>query len=178
MPLQLLGPLLLNTALAQAPVPPSGEGAAQEDNAPRATPTGALQGEPKGVGLGLVLGEPTGISLGWRSGDTGFVQGAVAWSALNDSMHITGDYCLNLTFLTTPDAPNLRWPIYAGIGGRVVTRYHRGNRAGIGARVPVGVGLLPSDVRIDAFLEIVPVVLLVPVTDVELEAGLGARYWF
>jgi hypothetical protein len=113
------------------------------------TPSPGLAGAPDGFGLGVVLGDPSGLSLAWRSGDRGLIQGAVGWSTITDRLRLG-------------DADK------------------RGDDSvlGLGARVPVGITCLPRDLRLDAFLELVPILDLYPETIVRLDAGIGGRIYF
>ena len=52
------------------------------------------------------------------------------------------------------------------------------NRVDLGVRFPVGIAYLFDGAPVDIFLEVVPTLNLIPETDVDLDAALGARYWF
>ena len=45
-------------------------------------------------------------------------------------------------------------------------------------RVPFGIAYLAATVPLEFFLEIVPVLDLVPDTDVDIEGAIGFRYYF
>ena len=142
----------------------------------------ALHGPPDGFGVGVVLGDPSGLSLAFRPGDPWFIQAAAGWSLVRDSLHVSADYCMNVVILDTPDLPRMRFPVYVGVGGRLRLGENGGrwddDEPGLGVRVPVGMTLLPTDVPIDVFVEIVPVLQLFPETDGTLDGGIGARFYF
>lgn len=146
------------------------------------TPSPGLAGAPDGFGLGVVLGDPSGLSFAWRSGDRGLIQGAVGWSAITDRLELNGDYLLNAVIFDSEATPRVRWPLYVGLGGRLRLgdADKRGDDSvlGLGARVPVGITCLPRDLRLDAFLELVPILDLYPETIVRLDAGIGGRIYF
>jgi len=48
----------------------------------------------------------------------------------------------------------------------------------VGLRIPVGLEYIFSGERVDIFLEIVPLLDLVPDTDFSLNGGIGVRYFF
>lgn len=138
-----------------------------------------------GLGLGIIIGEPTGLSVKkWFNGDRAFA-GGIAWSfADNSSLHFHGDYLVHrFDILSSPDIKG-RTPLYYGLGARL--KLKEGNRgrgrndgdALLGARVPVGISYLFADDPIDLFLEVVPVLDVIPKTDFSFNAALGARFYF
>ena len=48
----------------------------------------------------------------------------------------------------------------------------------LGVRVPLGLAYIFSDEPIDIFLEIVPILDLLPQTDFTISAAIGGRYFF
>lgn len=145
-----------------------------------ASAANAFNRSPQGFGVGVVLGEPTGLSLAWRPNEAWLIQGHVGWSLSNERLRLNVDYLINLAHLNAAGAPNLDFTPYVGIGGRarIGDDDRHDHDTGIGVRVPVGMAMLPSNVPIDVFLELAPVVLLFPDTDFELDGGLGARFYF
>jgi hypothetical protein len=136
-------------------------------------------GHPIGLGVGFILGEPTGLSVIFRQDERVAYVGGLAWSIESDSLHLHADYQLNLVDLKDPNAPFSRFPIYAGIGARIESgQVNRQDKLFVGFRIPFGISILPADMPFDGFLEIVPVMNLVPSTKLDLEGGIGARYFF
>ena len=64
--------------------------------------------------------------------------------------------------------------LYYGVGAKFLFA----NQLAMGVRVPVGVLYNFKDPRVDLFLELVPVVQLIPDTDFDFDAAIGARYYF
>lgn len=147
---------------------------------PAAHAASSLNRSPQGFGLGVVLGDPTGLSFAWRPNEAWLVQAHVGWSLTNERLRLSADYLWNFAHLNAPGAPALDFVPYVGVGGRarIGDDDHHDHGTGIGVRVPVGMAMLPSDVPIDVFLELAPVLLLFPDTDFELDGGLGARFYF
>ncbi len=67
-----------------------------------------------------------------------------------------------------------RLPFYFGIGGRVIFS----DDPLVGARIPIGLDYQFAGAPVDIFLEIVPILDLIPSTDFDLGGGLGVRFWF
>jgi hypothetical protein len=132
-----------------------------------------LNAQGRGAGLGIIVGEPTGFSFKyWTSGTTAF-DAALAWSFVDEeAFHIHVDYLLHsFTLITVPEG---KLPFYYGIGGRLKTA----DKAKLGVRVPVGLAYIFQSAPIDIFLEVVPILNFVPKTDFNINAALGARYFF
>ena len=126
-----------------------------------------------GMGLGLIVGEPTGISFKYWTGSTTAFDAALAWSFVDEgAFHIHGDYIFhNMRLISIPEG---LLPFYYGIGARIKTA----DETKLGVRVPLGLAYLFQDAPVDIFLEIVPILDLIPKTDFGLNAALGARYFF
>ena len=129
--------------------------------------------QEEGVGLGVILGEPTGVSFKTWLSKTQAIDAAAAWSFGNKSaFHLHADYLIHNWSLIRVDRSNI--PIYYGIGARL--KFEDDNRFGV--RFPVGITFFIREAPIDFFLEIVPILNLAPATDFDLNAAIGARYYF
>lgn len=138
--------------------------------------TGAPRSEPLGLGLGVILGEPTGVSAkGWLS-DTHAVDAAAAWSVRRDGFfQVHADLLLHDYDLLETEEVRGRLPVFYGVGGRVVLGKHD---EWVGVRFPLGVSYLFPSAPFDVFLELVPILDLLPETDFDLDAAIGARFYF
>ena len=127
------------------------------------------------LGLGVILGEPTGISAKfWTSNSTALCF-AAGWSLEGtEFLHLQGDFILHKFNMIPVEKGSL--PLYFGIGGRFLIR--EGLDDMIGVRVPAGLDYMFEDAPIDIFLEIVPVMNLIPDTDFDIAGGIGIRYFF
>ncbi|MFO8029848.1 MAG: DUF3996 domain-containing protein [Cyclonatronaceae bacterium] len=131
------------------------------------------QNTERNKGLGAILGDPTGVSLSyWTSNANAFSAGA-AWHFVNNpSMHLHVDYLFYRFDIIQPSQGSL--PLYFGLGGRI--RFD--NNDTFGVRFPLGIAYHFKDDPLEIFLEIVPVLDLVPGTDVNGNSGIGIRYYF
>ena len=134
----------------------------------------SIYAQSHGFGLGMILGEPTGISLKNWLGRSTAVDFAIAWSFDGkDSFTIHGDYLSHNFKLTQVESESL--PFYYGIGGSIK---FKDDNIRLGARVPLGLNYHFENLTLDLFLEFVPILLLFPKTDFEINAGIGIRYFF
>ena len=132
-----------------------------------------INAQSKGIGLGLIIGEPTGISFKYWTGSTTAFDAALAWSFIDEgAFHIHGDYIFhNMRLISVPEGT---LPFYYGIGARIKTA----NDTKLGVRVPLGLAYLFSNAPVDIFIEVVPILDLMPKTDFSINAAIGARYFF
>lgn len=146
--------------------------------------TGLAQAKP-GLGIGIIIGEPTGLSLKKWLSNTTAIDAGIAWSfSENDSLHFHADYLLHRFDVFASADLRGRLPLYYGLGGRVKLRDGNDGRgrndddALVGIRVPVGISYLFRTAPVDLFAEIVPVLDVAPDTDFDLNAAVGARFYF
>lgn len=137
------------------------------------TPEARAQNE---LGIGVIVGEPTGISAKkWLSSEHA-VDAALAWSFSHDTrVQVHGDYLYHRSRAFATEDVSGRIPFYFGIGGRAILGAD--DDALIGARFPVGVGKTLRSAPLELFLEIVPILNLVPDTEFDLNGALGVRYY-
>jgi hypothetical protein len=141
--------------------------------------SGTAHAQSRGFGLGLIIGEPTGLSAKlWQSRTTA-LDFAAAWSFADEAaFHLHGDFLVHKFNLIRVERGQL--PVYYGIGLRVkLSDEKKHDDTSLGLRIPVGLDyLFAGGTPLDVFLELVPILDLVPNTDVTLNASLGMRYWF
>ena len=166
---------LIGSIGAAASAAPSGPRARETD------PPDDLIGQPQGFGLGLAAGDPTGIAFSVRKQREQAINGVVGWSFVHDWLSLTTDWTRTVVDLGSEAAPDLRTPIYAGAGLSARVGQSLGNtrqdNVQIGLRVPVGIMLQPTRVRMDLALEVAPALLVVPTLGFGLDATLVARYY-
>ncbi|MBS1492260.1 MAG: DUF3996 domain-containing protein [Bacteroidetes bacterium] len=132
-----------------------------------------------GFGLGIIVGEPTGVSFkGWLDSKSA-VDGALAWSFLNNgSFHVHVDYLRHVNIESTPSG---EFNFHYGIGGRLKAKTNdngNSNDARFGARIPLGLDYNFSSEPIELFLEVAPVLDFSPKTDASFNGALGVRFYF
>ncbi len=135
--------------------------------------SGNAAAQDSGFGLGIILGEPTGISFKNRVGSRTAIDGGIAWSfGNNDSLHLHIDYLFHNFNLFKEKKGKVLF--YYGIGGRVKTE----KKSRVGIRVPLGINYIFEKAPLDIFLEVGPLLDLVPATEFGLTGGIGIRYYF
>ena len=135
----------------------------------------SLLGQESGFGIGVVVGEPTGISLKLWRGKYRAICGAAGWSLAGEKhFHINGDYIFHNFELIKLEKGKL--PIYYGFGGRIKAK--EGSNTEIGVRIPLGMDYFIPDTPLDIFFELVPTLDVIPETDVDINFGLGIRFFF
>lgn len=146
------------------------------------------QAQDRKFGLGLIIGEPTGISLKYYTSADRALDGAIAWRLWRGrAFHIHADHLWHNRSLINVSSGS--FPLYYGVGVRLQLwndRYwYRGrywdddrSRADLGIRFPVGIAYEFANAPLDVFLELVPVLDLIPDTHVEFNGAIGLRYWF
>ncbi len=123
--------------------------------------------------MGVIIGEPTGVTFKKWFNPRQAIDGALAWSfGHQDAFHLHADYLFHNR--TALQIDRNRIPFYYGIGARF--KFETENKFGI--RFPLGVTFFILEAPIDLFLEIVPILNLAPATDLDLNAAIGARYYF
>ncbi|MCK4747476.1 MAG: hypothetical protein KAT15_10585, partial [Bacteroidales bacterium] len=100
------------------------------------------------------------------------VDAGAAWALINGGFIRFHADALVHSFVI--DVEKGKLPVYFGVGGKLVLS----NNLGVGVRVPFGAAYLFESAPIDIFLELVPVLELLPATGIGFEGGLGVRYFF
>jgi hypothetical protein len=146
-----------------------------------------LVAQNSGPSIGIILGTPTGFTGKYVFARSSAIAANVGWSLVgNQSFYAGADY--QFLFPQT-----LRWTDewegtshqvnglcpYFGIGGRFFLAEDPNNHnTDINVGVRLGGGLEWAFNRFALFLEIYPVVNIIPSTDFDLEGGLGFRFYF
>ncbi|MCF7794209.1 MAG: hypothetical protein K9M95_04185 [Candidatus Cloacimonetes bacterium] len=130
----------------------------------------SIYAQNSGTGLGIILGEPTGLSAKLWTGKSTAFDAAAAWSFGDEgALHIHADMLWHNFGLI-----NQQLPVYYGIGVRVKLA----DDPNVGIRVPIGIAYQVSGAPLDIFLEVVPILDLMPETDFGFNGALGVRYFF
>lgn len=136
---------------------------------------GNINAQDRGFGLGIMVGQPTGISgKNWISSSNAFDFG-FGWAFVpkNSRINVHVTYLWhNFNVINSTE----RFPLYFGIGGRL--KSHEVADTKIGVRFAIGLAWLPRSAPFDIFLEAAPTLNLTPSTSFEVDAALGARYFF
>lgn len=134
-----------------------------------------LHAQDRGFGLGIIVGEPTGISgKAWTSSINAidFALG-YSFSPRNSRIHLHVDY---LFHSLRPFDSSEKFLLYYGPGVRIKSRQNDDSILGI--RGVIGLAWIPRNAPVDVFLEVVPILNIIPGTSFNMNAGLGARFYF
>ena len=123
------------------------------------------------LGLGVIIGEPTGLSLKYWNGSKNAFDLGVAWSLQgNDAISIHGDYLFH-HWLNVKEG---KLAIHYGVGARGIFA----DDSAIGLRIPVGLNYLLESAPLGFFIEIAPIIDIIPSTEADGSSGIGVRYYF
>ena len=132
----------------------------------------SLFSQDSGFGLGVIVGEPTGLSAKMWTSERTAIDAGLAWSFIGAGyLHLHADVLAH-SFALDVDRGQL--PLYIGLGGKILMA----NNPEVGVRVPLGIAYLFDAAPLDIFLEIVPVLDLIPATIFNLQGGAGIRFYF
>jgi len=129
--------------------------------------------QSSGFGLGIIVGEPTGLSGKYFLNANNAIDAAVAWSFKKEAaLHIHADYLYHDNSFFNVRTGKL--PVYFGFGGRIKLQ----DKSRFGVRVPVGIAYQFPKAPVDLFVEIVPLLDLIPDTQFDFNGAIGVRYYF
>lgn len=141
-----------------------------------------LSAQNSGWGIGIIIGSPTGLTAKYLFNDHSAFAINAGWSFYPAvGIHLTGDYQFLFPGVIKSEEGEAIKDLapYLGIGGRFrvkekeetdETDFHVGLRIGGGIEYRIR--------RFGIFLEIYPVVDLIPGTGFDVEGGLGFRFYF
>jgi len=127
------------------------------------------------LGVGLMAGQPSGLSAkAWLSPNTA-VDAGLGWGSWWSEgwLHVHADFLYHFKDLV-PDLEFATLPPYVGIGGRIKLT----DEVHVGARVPFGITMVFKEYPIDLFLEVVPLLNLVPRPYGDWNSAIGFRFYF
>lgn len=142
--------------------------------------------QASGFGLGVSTGDATGISAKVWTSPVNAVDFGIGWSTVDDRtgrrpgfygigsrVHTHMDYLWHL--FGAIDSPE-QFPLYYGVGWRVNSG--AGYDVSVAFRAVLGIEWVPRGAPIDVFFELTPSLQLTSATDVGVDVGMGARYYF
>lgn len=130
--------------------------------------------QTRGFGAGIIVGEPTGISAKYWISSQNALDFGLGYSFVNKGrLHFHMDYLFHHqnVFRSTEN-----FALYYGPGFRLKTVENEDARLGV--RFNVGLVWLPRNAPIDIFVEVAPLLDIIPATDFSVNAGLGFRFFF
>lgn len=136
--------------------------------------SGAAFAQSNGFGLGIILGEPTGISAKyWTTNSTAFDFGLGYSLKKYSRLHLHADYLFHTKNLFNT---NESIELYYGPGARL--RLVENGDSRLGFRFDIGIVWIPRNAPVDVFLEIAPLLDIIPSTDFTVNGGVGVRFFF
>jgi hypothetical protein len=125
------------------------------------------------LGFGIIIGEPTGITAKlWNRQTVAFDMGA-AWSIVSEKhFQIHGDLLLHNFNLFRVETG--RMALYYGVGARI---WFAADTT-VSLRVPFGLSYEFERTPVELFIEVVPMVDLIPATEIGMAGAIGFRYYF
>jgi hypothetical protein len=137
--------------------------------------------EAQHLGFGIIVGSPTGLSLKYILSKQSAFSAHAGWSLIeNQGIHLTGDYqyLFPMVIETAEGGSISNLTPYLAAGGRFLVKETEAEDTEIHLGLRIGGGLEYLISRFGIFLEILPVVDLVPSTDLDFEGGLGFLFYF
>ena len=127
-------------------------------------------GSAQDLGVGVALGQPMGASAKYWMSSTTAIDGFAGYH-FNNNFDLHADYLWHS--FSSFSVSQGRLPFYLGLGGRV----NLGDDSHFGMRLPLGLSyLFPTD-PIEAFVEIAPVVKLIPDVGADVDGMIGLRVY-
>jgi hypothetical protein len=128
------------------------------------------------TGIGIIFGEPTGVSFKFWTGRTIAIDAAAAWSFVDGgTFQVHGDLLFHSFDLFSVEKG--RMALYYGFGGRFKTKDANGDTR-LSFRVPLGISYEFERAPVELFMEIAPMLDLIPKTAGAIGGGIGFRYYF
>lgn len=133
-------------------------------------PTATFAAEAGSIGVGIILGDPTGISGKYWIDKDNAIDAAIGF----DRFSVHADYLFHL------------WNIFPQTGGGDFGGYFgpglvfkdKKHDNMVGVRFALGAVFEMDTYPVEFFAELVPVLELSPESDLNLDGGIGVRYFF
>ena len=131
--------------------------------------------QQKDFGLGVVLGEPTGISAKfWLTPGTALDFGlGYSFTSSNSVFDFYADYVFHSSDMINSTE---NFVVYYGPGARLKIKEDSDSRLGV--RGVIGILWLPRGTNFDLFIEVAPILDIIPATKFDFSGGIGGRYFF
>lgn len=130
---------------------------------------------PEGIGVGIGVGEPMGLAVAYRPSRKHTLAALTGWSLSDKSLHLHVDYLVTVTSVTLEESP-VTMDVYTGLGP-TLNLGRDSDVPGLGARVPLGISVA-FEQPVDIFVELVPVIGVVPELGLHASGTIGVRGWF
>ncbi len=131
--------------------------------------------QQKGFGLGVVLGEPTGISAKfWLTSATALDFGlGYSFTSKKSVFDFYADYVFHNSDMIHSTE---NFVVYYGPGARLKISEDTDSRLGV--RGVIGILWISRGTSFDVFVEVAPILDIIPATKFDFAGGIGGRYFF
>ena len=130
---------------------------------------------PEGIGVGVGVGEPMGLAVAYRPHRKHTLASLTGWSLSDKSLHLHVDYLVTVNSITLEESP-VTMDVYTGVGP-TLNLGRDADLPGLGARVPIGISVA-FEKPVDIFVELAPVIGVVPDLALHVSGTMGVRGWF
>lgn len=161
--------IALFSALLFAPLTARGQGAELPNLMDKAP---AMSDGVYGVGAGLGVGDPSGFNFALRTETLHTFSMMAGWNLTLGRLHVHADYQVPFAELNPPESV-LAVTLYSGLGATMDVD----DSLGFGARIPV-VAAVSFDQPMEVYVELAPVVGVLPAVAFGMQGTLGVRGWF
>ncbi|MFO8062783.1 MAG: hypothetical protein R6U31_07655 [bacterium] len=133
------------------------------------------------TGAGIYAGVPTGLRLKTNLNNSNSLAATFAYDLPGSMMYASLDYFYNFRYYARDADSEVPFFIYAGPGFRVKTNdanVNSSNDVHAGVKFNIGAGFMFSEIPIELFLEVSPILDIIPATDFDMNAGVGFIFYF
>jgi len=126
------------------------------------------------TGAGIYAGVPTGLRLKINLNNANSVTATVAYDVPGSMLYSSIDYFYNFHYTAQDSDYQIPFFLYTGPGFRIKTN----NDVHAGVKFNIGAGFMFSDIPVEFFMEVSPILDLMPATDFDMNAGIGFVFYF
>ncbi len=127
-------------------------------------------GAAQDFGVGMALGQPMGLTAKYWLNSATAIDASMGYH-FNKNMDAQVNYLWHS--FSSFDISQGRLPFYIGAGSRILL----GNDSQWGVRAPIGASYLFAVNPIELFVEIAPVIEMVPSPGLDLDGRIGVRFY-
>lgn len=131
------------------------------------------------TGAGIYAGVPTGVRIKVNFNTSNSLAATVAYDLPASMMYASLDYFYNFRRIAQDRDHEIPFFFYAGPGFRIKTNdVNTNNNVHAGVKFNIGAGFMFSDLPVELFMEVSPILDILPATDFDVNAGIGFIVYF
>jgi hypothetical protein len=132
----------------------------------------------KKIGAGIIFGQPTGLTFKSWVSEKEAVAGSIAWSLkAKEKLTLQIDF-LKHYFSEYVQVSRGQIPLYYGVGSRLKIIDDGGEEIKFGLRGIGGIEYIFDSAPVEIFIEMGPVLDIIPEMLIEGSGGIGLRYYY